>query len=188
MNKNNTNFILIISTLLLIVLTGSFLYFFSVIKNKNKHISAVVISLNKKMSEKNNINSLEKKMVELVDTQNKISSYIVNPARVDIFVEYLEKIGDESGTTFLVKSVNVPKKEKNKIQVVVAIEGSFADVAKAVALLENSPYVISINSSFINKQIVSGGEVSTTENKKDEVVVSKKPTWQANINFNVLSL
>jgi len=188
MNKNNTNFILISSALLLIFFAGSFFYFFNVIKNKNKHISAVSVALDKKISEKNNINILEKKMGELIDIKNNVSSHIVDPTRVDIFVESLEQIGVNSGTELFVKNVSVSKKEKNIIQVSLSIKGSFVNVTKAIILLENSPYSIIVSSFYLNKDMEQDSGLSSIPGKKEDINLYKLPTWQASVNFSALSL
>ena len=117
MKRTKNNLILILSILFLIVTVVFFVYFLNVIKNKNKHISAVLTSLEEKKLEKENIKVLEDRMTEIGDTQKRIDGYLVSTSNIDFFVEYLEEIGLNNKVDLSVRSVDVPKNEKNKILV-----------------------------------------------------------------------
>lgn len=191
MNKK-TNLSLIFSILTLLVFTGSFVYLLKVIKNKNNHTSTVLMTLEQKIIEKENISVLEKRMAELGDTSERIGSYLVDPAGIDTFVEYLEKIGANNKVELSVKSVDVPKSEKNKIIVSFYMVGDFSNIIKVISLLENAPYNITITSSYLNKEIISGNPVpiivDTAINKKEVPAPIRKVGLQASITFSVLSL
>ena len=58
MKNNNTNIILIVSILLVIIFAGSSVYLFNIIKNKNEHTSVVIATLDNKIKEKQNIGVL----------------------------------------------------------------------------------------------------------------------------------
>lgn len=178
MKKNKTNLILIFVIVLFIFSSFFFVYVLNVIKNKNKHISATTIALEKKIKEKENIDVLEKKIIELGDTHKTISGYLVNSSNIDKFVEYLERVGESNSIIISVKNVDVPKNEKNKILVNLNMEGNFSDIIKVIYILENSPYNISISSTYINKSIVS---------PDDKGNLNPKSNWQADISFSVLS-
>lgn len=170
----------------------TFVYLLNVIKNKNKHISAVSITLGKKIAEKENLNVLEKRMTELLDTQKKISSYLVDTSNIDKFVGYLEGIGVNNNVELSVNSVDVVKNEKNKISVNLNIKGNFSNTMKAIVVLENSPYNLIINALYLNKEIVSSNEVIVPNNKVvsngKEVIPITKYIWQSDISFSVLNL
>ena len=191
MKKNKTNLILILSIILLLIIISIFVYFLHVIKNKNKHISAVNIALQEKITERDNRSVLQKRILELVSTYNKISSYFVDSSSIDKFVEYLENIGNDNGVDLSVKGVDIPKGEKNKISININIDGSFTNVTKVVALLENAPYDISINSLYLNKEIIPTNNeavATTTDTKTKTVTPQVKSQWQANVTFIVLSI
>lgn len=189
MKKNNTNLILVISSIIFLILLGISVYFLNVIKNKNKHISAVLSTLEGKMIEKENIKTLEKKMAELGDTHRMLGSYFVDAKNIDVFVEYLEKMGVSNNLDLSVSGVDVPKGEKNKIIVSSKMSGNFTDIMKVISLLENSPYNITIDSTYINKEIVVEPENINSEVKKEITVpIKEKSIWQATITFSVLSL
>lgn len=187
MKKNNTNLILISSTILLLIFVGIFVYLLNVIKNKNKHTSVVVSTLEMKMAEKKNINILEKKMSELGDMHKKIDGYILDSANIDVFVEYLENIGTNNKVELSVKGVELPKNEKNKVLVNLSMNGSFPNVIRVVNLLENAPYNITINSLYLNKELVQDVETINPKDKTKEAPIVKQPSWQADVNFSILS-
>ena len=187
MNKNNINSILIFSIVILFVLTGGMFLMVTVIKNKNNHTSAVLATLNQKMVEKENLNILEKRMSELGNTRNKIEGYLVDPAGIDTFVEYLEKTGAGNGVDLSVKSVEIPKMENNKISASLYMVGSFNDILKVISLLENAPYDIVITSTYLSKQTLSEIALSNISGVSKEKNVAKKTNWQASVTFNVLS-
>ena len=196
MKKNNTNLMLAILIILLIIFSGLFGYLLSVIKNKNNHISAVTSTLAKKKIEKKNIDVLEKKMTELVQTQKDISGYLVDTSNIDRFVEYLESIGVDNSIELSVKSVDIIKNENNKILVNVSTKGSFMNIMKVLLTIENSPYSLNIASLYLNKEIVQttpvlGEPVKTKNSKISKTKVAPLPPkslWQMDMSFNILTL
>lgn len=192
MKNKSTNLILVISIIFLMIFSFTFVYLLNVIKNKNNHISAVSITLGKKMAEKENLTVLEKKMTELVETQKKISNYFVDTLNIDKFVEYLESIGADNGVEVSVNSIDMIKNDKTKMSVNLSIKGNFVKTTKTIGILENSPYNIIINSLYFNKEIITSNTIdpvdSKTTDKKKETSSTKDSLWQADINFIVLNL
>lgn len=181
-----------ISSLLLVSFIASFIYVFNVIKNKNRHTSVVSMTLEKKMVEKGNIRTLESKMSELEDINEKIASFFVETSKIDTFVEYLENMGIDNDVALVVKTVEPVKNDKNKIFVSLNMSGEFPNILKIIAELENSPYYLKINTTYLNKEIekkidetvdVKGGVVGTKD-----VTKKSKSIWQANVTFSVVSL
>lgn len=189
MKKNNTNLILIISITFLVLVSSTLIYFLNVIKSKNNYISVVASTLEKKMNEKENIKFLKDKIAELSDTYKKINSYFVNTASIDTFVVYLEGIGTDNNVELSVKGVDVPKNEKNKILVNLSMKGKFSDIMNIVDILENAPYNITINSLYLNKDIILPNDTANPLDKGKNLPPKENiSSWQADITFNVLSL
>ncbi|HAE36944.1 MAG: hypothetical protein UR85_C0002G0007 [Candidatus Nomurabacteria bacterium GW2011_GWF2_35_66] len=188
MKNNKTNFILAFSILLFIICSGIFIYLLNVIKNKNKHISAVTTTLEKKIIEKDNIKILETKMQELNDTHERIGNYLVSTSNIDIFVEYLEDMGIKNSVDLIVKGVDSPKNEKNIISVSLNITGKFTDVMKTIALLENSQYNIMINSFYLTREDSQVTETNNPTNTEEDQIIKIKSYWRASLSFRVLSL
>lgn len=186
MKKNKTNIILIISTICLIFSVGCLVFLFNIVKNKNIHTSTVLDTLEKKIKEKENIGVLNSKMKELEEYQNKIDSFVVNVSKVDTFVEYLENLGLNNNVDLVVKSVDSPKNEKNKIVVTVSMTGGFSDIMKGISSLEYSSYNIVINTIYLNKEFSKTTEIDTIDSK--ETPKPRESFWIANVSFNVLSM
>lgn len=176
-----------ISILLLGVVSFSFVYLLNIIKNKNKHISTVSITLGEKMAEKKNLNILENKMAELVDTRKKIGDYLVDTANVDKFVEHLEEVGASNNLELSVNSVDLVKEEKNRISVRLTTKGGFINTMKNILILENSPYNIIIKSLYLNKGIESS-DTSTADKNTKVIPTPGKSFWQMDMSFDVFSL
>ncbi len=188
MKKSHTNLILIISTILFIFTIGSFVFFFTVIKNKNRHISAVSIALGKKTSEQINVNNLDNKIIELGNIQKRISGYFINTSAIDTFVEYLEGIGLSNNVDLSVKSVDTPKNEKNRIFVTINMKGSFSNLMRVISILENAPYNIIINSTYLNKETLISTDTNNTPIKGKDIPKEDKSYWIANVTFGILNL
>lgn len=195
MKKTNSNIILVISALIFIMLIILCVYFYKVIGNKNRHISAVISTLENKMKEKEGINALNARMIELNEMNKKVGNYLANTSQIDTFVEYLEGMGVSNDVELSVKSVEIPKNEKNKIALTIDTKGSFQNILKVIALLENAPYNISITSLYFSKDLSSFLEDNNadtlSDNKTDktkEIIVPPKLLWQASLSFTVVSI
>ncbi|MFA6355184.1 MAG: hypothetical protein WCW65_02040, partial [Candidatus Paceibacterota bacterium] len=123
-------------------------------------------------------------------TNKKIDSYIIETSKVYLFVEYLENLGIENNVDLVVNSVDVLKTEKNKISVNLNITGDFTNIMKSIATLENSPYNITMTSSYLNKEIFVQDNTEDLKNNLDNknTQSSIKPSWYVNLKFNVLSI
>ena len=191
MKKINTNLILIISIILLMLFTLSFIYLLNIIKNKNNHISAVSITLGRKIVEKDNLNILEEKMSELVNTQKSISNFLVDTSNIDKFVVYLESMGTDNNLDLSVKSVDFVKNDKNKMLVSISTKGNFSDTMKTLLTLENAPYNVTINSFYLNKEVAATSstiqETVGSISKGKILPQAAKTIWQMDISFSILS-
>lgn len=183
MKKKNTTIILIISILVTLFVVFAFVFIFKIIQNKNEHTSKVLITLAEKIEDKKNAKILSKKFIELESIYQNINNYFVDPSKIDIFVDYLEKLGLSNQTDLIVKNVEILSKEKDTILVRVSIRGSFANVASVIYLLENIPFNVKLNQIFLNKE---------TENIKNDVDGKEEGStnsfWRADVSFNILSL
>lgn len=173
---------LIFSALIALFLVGLFLFSLNVIKNKNQHIAAVLTTLEKKQKEKENILNISQEVEGIKKTKEIITSYFVNPNKIDTFVSYLEDIGLSSGSKIIVKDINISKKIGSKISIKLSILGTFNQVSNTINFLENIPYEVDINQMYLNKDINQA--VASDLNVNNTIV----PTWQAEVSFDVLSL
>lgn len=181
---------LIISIIIFISFVGIFTYLLNVIKNKNNHISRVTETLEQKLSEKENVASLEEKMLELKDIDRRIQNFLVDPSSIDTFVEFIENLGVANAVELSVTNVDVPKGEKNKILISISIKGEFSQIMRIINIIENAPYNISIVSAYINKEIKSAVEPISASREKEIKPAQQEKTnlWQADLIFSVLSV
>lgn len=144
---------------------------------------AVMTTLENKITEKKNIDTLIKKVDHINNTNRLVESHFVDPTKIDDLVGYLESLGESQSAVLSVKSVKASEKENdNKIDVEIVIEGEFTNILKIIGFLENSLYQITIDSVYLNKNILP---------EKDKITGSVNEQflpWQTNISLNILSL
>lgn len=182
MKRKKTTLIFIISTIITLLVVGIIVFSFRIIKIKNENTSTMTLALQTKKKEKDNALLFAAKITEIDALLTSMDSRFIDSDKIDTFVSYLEEIGPTLGSEITVKSVEVPEKVKNTIIFSLMITGSFNDVVKTIALIENIPYQININQVFLNKNL----DPQKTENTKESVL--EIPTWQADISFSILSL
>jgi hypothetical protein len=184
MKNSTTKTIFYLSVITVLFSIGLFLFFFRVIQNKNQHASKVLATLQEKITEKANMVVFEEKIAEVESTHKAIDGYFLSADKIDIFVSYLEKFGEETNTELVVKNVEISKTEKNKILVSLSIRGKFSSIMQVLALLENSPYQIDVTQTYLNKvnQLTpqKDSKNTKTENTTDSI-------WQTIMSFKVLS-
>jgi len=189
MKRKNTILILILSTIVSIVVICIFIFIIKVIENKNTHILVTLATYQSKLKEKENIITFNKQVNEIKSLQDSINSYFVDPNTIDTFVNSLEEISSVTGASVSVKSIETSQVNKNTISFSLLIDGTFDQVAKTITFLENIPYQINITKVYLNKNIRETVDTAQPIGKTNVVVQTPtKPTWQADISFNILSL
>jgi len=182
MKRNHTNIIFALSVIMAIATICLFIFLFKVIRNKNEHASAVLVTLEEKIKEKENAVIFSERRLEIQDTQHTIDNYFVDQNKIDTFVGYLEDLNKDAGVEISVESIEIPPKTKNTISIKLSVDGNFQEVIKTIYLLENIPYQVNFTQVNLNKNI----QQPIVEEGKD--VLSKVPAWQAEVSFNILSL
>ena len=171
MKKNYS--ILILSIIVTLASILLLIFFLKVIENKNKHASAVLITLEEKFKEKEDSIILADKISEIKALQDFVSNYFIDKDKIDTFVDYLEKIGPIFNSEISVLSIEVLEKDKNIISVKLSIVGTFSSVIRTIAYVENIPYQINIEQVYLNKD--RKGSIKNTS------------IWQADVSFNILT-
>ena len=188
MQKNSTIFMLILTILAVLFASGIFVFMFKVIQNKNEHTSKVLMTLEDKMAQKENMSVVNQRLTEVETTIKTVNGYFVDSKQVDLFVAYLEKIGVDTGTDLLVKDVGISPTQKGNLLLKLSVKGTFSSIMQVVSLLENSPYQISITQTYLNKELVDSTP-AVTPNKNPKLPVTPAPIlWRADISFSVLSI
>lgn len=180
MKKNKVKIILGSSILALLLSVGTFIFVFNVIRNKNEHTSVVLANLENKILEKENKDMLIRKLSQVEDTHKVIDSYLVDKAKADSFVDYIENLRLKTKTDITVKSVDVPADKPHIINMNISIKGKFTSVMQTIDILENIPYKIHIAHIYMNKDLSTKQDLQKTK-------VVEIPTWQADVSFSVVS-
>ncbi|HCY26124.1 TPA: hypothetical protein DIC38_00355 [Candidatus Nomurabacteria bacterium] len=157
-----------------------FIFFFKIIENKNKHTGAVLYTLQEKILDKENSESLKDRLVEIETTFNKIDGYLFDKESVDTFVGYIEDLGSSVGAEISVRSIDAIKNEKNLMKIKVHSNGSFSSVIKSISLIENMSYKIEVVQVYLNRNL-------ETEEKEGEQTKTILNNWGADITFNIKS-
>jgi len=172
MKNKSTIFILSLSILLAIFISGLFFYILETIKDKNQQASTIVASLEDKMKQKENSIFFADKMSEIKAIQDSIDAYFINPDKIDIFVDFLENSGVKFGSEIKVNSIDIPTKTKELILFKVTITGSFQSVMDNISFIENMPYQIKVTSINLNSETLNQEQA---------------PGWRADMIFTILS-
>lgn len=183
MHKNNSVKNLILSIIIMMLSVGTFVYFYKIISNKNKHTQAVFNNLADKMAKKDNIENVNKEIAEVDKLKTTIDGYFVDLTKVDSFIDYLEEIASDINVKVQVESLEPMPKDKNTLSVRVAFDSSFSDVTNTILLLENAPYNIQITKVSFDKRI----ESSTITDDKGKEVIEENVFWSSNVTFNILA-
>jgi hypothetical protein len=188
MHTTHTTSVFLLSALISLIAIGTFVFFLHVIKHKNEHTSSVISSLEDKQIKKENSFALLQKTDEVEAIHQSINAYLVDPSKIDSFVEYLEGLGVVTGAKVKAQAVEISSAEKNTILIRLSIKGGFDAVMKTVALIENAPYQIHVTELYLNKSIATGVPTPAPSlNGKTPEAPAPSVVWEADLSFNVLT-
>ncbi len=151
MKKNSTKLIFYFSIFALLLAVGVLVLFFRVIAHKNEHASAVLVTLDSKIKNKQDSETLKNKIEELDKVHETLGSYFIDATRIDSFIEYLEKLGSDVGVGIKVNDFENSLDENNVLLVELSATGKFTDVMRIIKLIENAPYQTKITKDFLTK-------------------------------------
>ena len=180
MKKKDTIIKFILSIFITMLVVATFIFLLKVIKDKNQKVSIAMIALEEKIKEKEDAIIFSGKILEIKDLQSSVNNYFIHTDEIDIFVDYLEKLGADVGGELVVKNIEIPKETENTLSFKVSIYGTFDQVYKTIILLENVPYQVNVVQVYLNSNI------KKEKTEKDKIQEEKE--WQADVSFNILSL
>lgn len=189
MPLKRTYIIFFTSLIAAIVAILVFFYIFNLIKNKNDNSSKMLSEIQQKNDQKDNISTLQKTVNDVKEKEAHLSSYLVHSNLLNQFISFLENEGASVNVPVEVVSVSTPTDIKNSIQVEIKGKGSFEHVMRLLSLIENAPYQIKIQHSYINKVIDSGAvsSVVTTSTTTVKPVSTAESMFEINLAFDVVS-
>lgn len=175
MNKKKAYIILILTSIFLLISIGICIFLFISIKNRNENSSILSMTIDKKISDKNNLSNLERTIEETKNQREVLQSYIVDENHLDQFIGWLEDSGASFSTKINVDSVNRAN-EPNLLNVSITSTGNFTDVLRFLFFIENSDFKLNIKNVFLSKISI-----------QDEAESAPVFSWQMQVNFNIVS-
>ncbi len=125
----------------------------------------------------------EKELIKIYESSKedraKVASYTLRDDKVVDFIESMEKIGGYAGVAFELVSVS---SDKGNIRAGVSAKGSWANTMKALILLENAPFNVSLS----NLSLTTSGELETDASAKSKTPGSN--TWLLGLDIEVLTI
>jgi hypothetical protein len=167
----------IISVALVIVLNlagiGGWLWGYSHLTKMQTSIDDKASQLEIAEGKIKNIKSLEALLADISEERAKINSVFLERRNIVRFIESLEALAEETGTSLEVKTARLPQGTAKGPQFTFSVSGSFPSLFQYLALLENSSYQIFFNSVRFLKP--------DTKNSK------KASGWRADFDVVVMS-
>ena len=157
--KNAKKLLLII--LLNLIVISSYVFSFSQITKQYKEISsltALVESLRGKVS-----TETQKKIKEISEKLNEVSSYYVQPDGSVSFIEMIDDLGRKNNLDITINSVDIDSTGADKtvelLKLKISTEGSWNNSFKFLTSLENLPFKISVDESSLKKNQGEKGDI-----------------------------
>lgn len=146
-------------TAALFALAAAVLYsfLFLQIKQKNRHISALLHTIEQSATEEQRLVSLKMLVSETVSMREKLGSYRVAKDDAVAFISELEALGREIGLAVTTISVEVSPREgahdgSENLRLVLRFEGGWGDVVRYLGLLELLPVEGSIEQALLTRK------------------------------------
>lgn len=186
--KFKTKKILLILIILdvLLFLFGSFV-FWNVQKINKETVSLTreaALNTKREMA----LGSVEKMLNDTRPSINSLETFFVGTDSVVVFIERVENLARDVGVKLVTQNVaeddaGFSKEDfKKSLKLKVSVSGSWKNILKLVALLENLPYKISLN----NITISSDGEIISSDERLSKT--NTTPVWSGVLELSVLKL
>src|SRR3989338_4488327 len=165
--------IFILFALILAAFAGWF-YLFSKISSEIKEI--IELRKNILRNDKKNINekSLARLLESVKNEKKAVEAIFLKEDDLVRLIKGLESIRGSSGVSLKISAISAEKKKTSKPAISFSAQGTFEQLFKYLYLLENLPYLITINKISFQKE-EDGKEIAQGNNKKSGLV----PIWQA---------
>ncbi len=180
MKTNHRHYILILFAVACLVVS-IFVYLF--VYKKTIGIAQNYSKLTNEMNSEDGRKRYEEELVKVYDntegSRQKIYSIIANEDKIVSFIETVEKIGDYTNTDFELSSIS---NDKGNIKAKVKVEGNWANIMRALSLIENLPISSKISNIALS---TSQGLESDLLKSKSSNVSSK---WKLNLDIEAITI
>ncbi len=179
--------ILAVFTIIITIVVDIFFYRSIVSRAIRSSSMAKEVSLetSKKVREKELKADYKKSELE----RGRISTFIISQDKLVTFIEGLEEIGVTTGTEVNLSSISsITTSPVGEFRARIDISGSWDGVMKALTLVENIPYSISINNLKLNQSSDTGtGELMKVPSGTQTKTSSKNRTWKLSFDMGALT-
>jgi hypothetical protein len=184
MYANHRHYILFVVALLtFIVTTLGYAYVRSRVYEQANNSAALLVQVSQMEEQKKREQDLSSFYSKMTEEQKQISGLVLNRERVVEFIEFIERIGSDTSTELELSNIQTNQIVKTaKIQdnfttlrARVQVKGNWPNVMRALTLIENAPYGISLNNVRLNEM----GSVSASTTRK---------VWNLDMDIKVLTL
>ncbi|MCC6448310.1 MAG: hypothetical protein IT215_06470 [Chitinophagaceae bacterium] len=173
-SDNKTNIILTLVVLSSIALLALCFIAWGAINNKNSEILVVSEKINTELQKESSSDILKKVAKETEVNREKLNQYFVSKDDIVGFIERVEALAKSASLDVVISSVNLSEIDQNKNQFLnleLKSFGSWQNSMYLLALIENLPYLVKIESSKLQ---LSNDSKNTGK-------------WELNIKMNVLT-
>ncbi len=121
-----------------------------------------------------------------LDKWSKLQDFFISPDEEVVFIETIESLGPESGSSVTITSIDSDKFEnavpgtKGKLKAKVSATGSWSSVMRMLSLAEVTPYEVSINNIRLDQYSTSMNDVDSKTKK------ASKDEWKLSFDIEVL--
>jgi hypothetical protein len=135
---------LFFSIVLLLLACSTFLFTYNQIKENNKLAQVAQVVWQTETTRREQAKTLDFSVKIIKKEREELNTHFIQSSNVVPFLDTIEKIASESGAKTEVTSVNISK-DNTELALDMKAVGSFQEIYKFLALLENSPYEIEFN-------------------------------------------
>jgi hypothetical protein len=132
-------------------------YFFLALKKHNEAILEIRRNtlINDKKSDNNKI--LKNLISGIANERQKIDSVFLSQENIIKLVRELEANADRAGAEIDLGNINISEDGKKNPRIHFSLKGKFNQIFHYVVLLENMPYIVSVDKAHFEKDLSSGG-------------------------------
>lgn len=190
MNINHRHYVLLtVAFIVLLISAASYLLLYrsvvSQARQSSQILAEVTLESNKKLHER----ELTATYADTLSDRTRISGFVVSEEKIVPFIESVEKIGTDSGTDLEISAIGTEKAAAQDttgfghIAAHLDIKGSWSNVMRALLLVENMPYSVTVN----NVRLVASSEVVDSVPVKKGDKPQRVRQWGLSLDIRVLT-
>jgi len=151
--NKNTKTIFVVILALNFILAGVYISLFYAVRAKNEKVAVASQELEKELNRDGDISIVAKTVKDTKKQREKLDAYFIMRDDIVGFTQKIESLGDVSNTQLAITGLNT---QDDTLSFGLTSKGSFVDVVHLIYLIENLPFKLDINKSYINK--ISGAD------------------------------